>query len=173
MARGTHLTALALVAGMLAIAGCGGSSKSSSTVTTATTVAATTQTSSTTPAATGELATKAGAICERLNTKRATIKIRTPQDYTRLIPLSAVYQHAALNEFSGVTPPASAAQSWKQFVAEERTIADAASKIARYVRANEASNITAIGPLLQATKSAQKQMRAIAKQLGLKGCEEV
>lgn len=184
-----------LAATALLVAGCGGSSKASSTAspaTTATTTASqvtgsqTTTSASTTPTAqtpTGggikvhsgrPLASsvwiaRADTICSHALAKLGSTTIKGQQDFARLLPQAASYEHIEAIELSKLVPPAARVTDWNQIVTAMQQYAEYTSKMAAYAQAkkfNEAS------PLIAVATTTKRQMRVIARRVGLKSCAE-
>ena len=177
----TQLAALAVAATALAAAGCGGSSKTGSTAPTptasvASTAAATTATVATTPVATTPskhltpaetvLIARAGAICKRIHTRRATLKLSTLQAVVREIPPFASYQQAALAELHRFTPYASMAHSWKQFTRATDTLAGDTVELAEHV-----GSATARKRILLKIGTDEQRVGLLAKHISITECE--
>ena len=133
-----RIAALALAAAMLTVSGCGGSAKSTSS-------AASTQTSTQTPAQVpsqvttpqlpaptthsapltrAHLAAQVNAICRRTSSKRDQFVAKSQVELASLLPVVASYQRKMYAELVNLSPPASLASDWKQFVAKARTLAE-------------------------------------------------
>ena len=177
----TQLAALAVAATALAAAGCGESSKTGSTAPTptasvASTAAATTATVATTPVTTTPskhlthaetvLIARAGAICKRIHTRRATLKLNTQQAVVGEIPPFASYERAALAELHGLTPPASIAHSWKRFTRATDTLAGDTMGPAEHVR-----SVTARKRILLKIGTDEEQVVLLAKHIAITECE--
>jgi len=179
----SQFASLALAATALAICGCGGSSKTTSTTSAATTsTPATTAsapiTSTTTPSvktASGEALTqaeliaKADAICARINTKRSSVVVSTAQQYKTLVPQLATYEQAAVAELATLVPPASMAGDWKLIVAGSQQLADNITKLGEYAKANRLGSQNA---LVASNEKTQEQLTAVAKRAGFKDCAQ-
>ncbi len=149
MGGGRHLAALALAATTLAVSGCGSSAK---------------------PLTRAELTAKANAICKTVTAKLAKHTIKTQQDIARVATELASFEQSALTNLSKLVPPAVLADDWKKFVAGAQTLAENTSKIGEYAKAN---NLNASKSLITSSVATQRQMTAIARRDGLKGCEQV
>jgi hypothetical protein len=124
----TKLAAVAVATAMLAVQGCGGSSKSSSGTSAGNQAATSAQTgtaqsASTTPPLTRvALIAKADPICARIQAQRASKVIKTRQDYTRAASVLASIEKRANDELAKLTPPTSLASTWSQMLVGYRTI---------------------------------------------------
>jgi hypothetical protein len=174
----TRISACALAATALAVAGCGGSKSSGSTSsasqTTSIQAASTSPTQTATqsrpsgpPLSRAELVAKADAICAGVNAKRASITLRSSQDYTTKLPPLAAYEQAAVARMGTLTPPASMASNWKQMLADSGTIATNTAKVAGYA---EAGNHAVTRQLILSSNAAQQRIATIAARYGFKVC---
>jgi hypothetical protein len=166
----TPIATLMLATVMLAASGCGGSSKSSSQAALSTQTASPTQAespASNAPLSRAELITKADAICKGVNAKRATVHLRTNQDFVRTLPQVAAYERSEIAELSKLTPPSSMATDWREILAGNRMIAENTAKVAEYTKAN---NISGAHTLLVSATQAQDQLTATAQRDGFKAC---
>lgn len=145
----TRVAAIALTATMLAVCGCGSSSK---------------------PLTRAELTAKADAICKTVTTKISSKRANTTQEIARLAAELASFEQSALTNLSKLVPPAELESDWKQFVAGAQTLAENTAKLGEYAKAN---NLKAAKGLLTSSEAVQKQMVAIAKRDGLTACEQV
>jgi hypothetical protein len=176
-----QFAALALAATTL-VSGCGGSSKTGSTSTAAAnTTTATTASAATTPAPTVTTITiatgtplarsvwisKGDAICASANTKLNSTTVRSTQDFARLLPQAAAYDHTEATELSKLVPPTAMASDWVQIVTELQKFSELSAKAGEYARVN---NLSAAKPVTQAGNTAQRQLVAIAKRDGFKVC---
>jgi hypothetical protein len=178
-----QLAALAFAATTLAASGCGGSSKTGSTgastgAAATSTIAASTATPATTNASPGKpmtraesiLIAKAGAICKRIDARHASVRLPTQQAIARELPLFASYQRAALAELRKLTPPASMAHDWKQFVAAAHTLASDTTRVGEYAKAN---HFATAGTIIPRIDKDERHISALAKHDAITGCEQV
>jgi hypothetical protein len=176
-----QLAAFGLVAAALVVAGCGKSSKAESTATTAT--AASTPTATTAPTTTAANVThikvrsgtplprttwirRGDAICARTNVKLNSTTVKTPQDFARLLPQAAAYDHAEAVELSKLVPPTAMASDWTQVVVGIEKFGELDEKAAEHVL----TNYHLATPILIAANAVQKQWTTIAKRDGFKVC---
>lgn len=172
----TRLAALGLMLTTLAASGCGGSTKSPSQATPTTQAASTASAEEvshaqhqTPPLTKSQLIAKADTICRRVNAKRASIIIKTPQDFPRLLPGLATYEYAAVVEMRKLTPPASMKTSWQKIITGAKLTADAAAARGKYVTT---TNPDGMGPLsLTAAHTAQESL-ALAQREGFHDCSK-
>jgi hypothetical protein len=172
-----QLAALALATTALAAAGCGSTSKQSSTdgsvggsTTTMTATATSSKPITPQPLTRAKLIAQANVICRQVNARRAKMRImeiKTPQDYARFVPPFASYQQAMFAKLDKLIPPASMAKDWIQILAQAKTLADDMTRIGEYAKANEIGEVD--GMLPPSTK-AQEQMIVTAKRDGFKDC---
>jgi hypothetical protein len=171
-----QLAALALATTALAAAGCGSTSKPSSTggsvgasTTTAATTATTTVRSSTRtrPLTRAQLIAQADVICRKVNARRSKMKIKTSQDYARSVPPFASYEQVMYAKLDKLVPPASMAKDWTQIVAQARTLAAGMTKIGQYAKTKD---LEAANGVFSSASKAQAQMIVIAKLDGFKDC---
>jgi hypothetical protein len=176
------LTALAVTAGALAVAGCGGSSKgaatsaastpSSSSSTQATTVAQVPPTTtiaiaSGTPLSRTAWIAKADAICAHANTKIEANTIKSTQEFATILPQVALYDKTEAAELSQLVPPPSKTNDWKQIVDGLQLFGEYTSRVAEYA---QAKNFAAAQPITLQGEKTHKQFVAIAKRDGFKDC---
>jgi hypothetical protein len=166
----TRLAALALSALTLAASGCGGSAKSSSQTTSPASAVSTTANESATPSGPltrAQLIAKGDAICYRLNTRRSSTRINTPQAYERLVPPLAAFELAGAAEMGKLIPPPSMAHAWQQMVAGARTIAEVTGRYRRYA---DASSHKLSRPLDAILGKAINELVVTAKREGFNDC---
>jgi hypothetical protein len=177
------MLALALATTMLVGVGCGGSSKTSSSVSsTATTASQTATTGQATNAALNskEITIASGkplshaawiakgdAICAATNVKLSSTTAKNTHDFARLLPQTAAYERIEAAELSKLVPPTSKADDWKRILAELQKFAEFSEKAGEYARVN---NFKAATPVAQAGNNAQRELVAIAKRDGFKIC---
>jgi hypothetical protein len=155
----TSVTALTLAVA-LAIAGCGGSSKSE-TASTGETGQALTRT---------ELIAKADTICRRVSVERASMpKIKSRQDYGRVLPRVAAIEQAAVAELGKLAPPAPIVADWRQIVTADRTLAGDTGVFGQYVASGNTRGARA---LLRTAIEVQRPMAVTAKHDGLTDCTQ-
>ena len=144
--------AVALLAVVVAAAGCGSSSK---------------------PLTRVELTTKANTICKKVTVRlqAATKKgVSNVQQIAKLAPELASFEETALVELGKLIPPAELESDWKAFISGAQTLAENTSKLGEYAKAN---NLKSAKNLIKTSTTTQQQMVAIAKRDGLKECEQV
>ena len=191
----THLAALVLTATTIAMAGCGGSSKSGQATTSATTTTPTTSSTATTattgtgattnagstatlPAvkvqiASGKPLTKAqwisqgDAICARLSKELKAVSVKVSGELPRVLPRAAAYERAAAIEFAKLVPPTSRASDWQQYVNETLQWAEGTTKVAETAKLGDAITET---PLVRATTATYEHLLKLAKHDGFKVC---
>jgi hypothetical protein len=144
-----RVTAIALTTAMLAMSGCGSSSR---------------------PLTRAELTAKADAICKTVTAKISSKRVNTQQQIGRVAEELASFEQTALTNLSKLVPPAELESDWKQFVAGAQTLAENTAKLGEYAKAN---NLKAAKGLIVSSVATQKQMVAIAKRDGLPACEQV
>jgi hypothetical protein len=144
-----------LAASVLTASGCGGSTSSS--------------TESTGQLTRSQLIAKADAICQAVNAKRASITIKTAQDFARSVPKLAADEHAAVEEMRKLTPPASMTNSWRQIVDSAQTIAYVTGRYRTYA---QASNEKLVAPLSAALSKASQAMTVTANREGIRQCAQ-
>lgn len=175
----TQLAALSLAGMTLAVSGCGGSSKTTSTETASAKVAPAptesakpepTPTESAKPLTRTDLITRGDAICGRVNLKRTTTPVVNGRDFARIVPEIAAYEQAAVAEMAKLIPPASMTNDWKRIVAGTQVIADDTTKVGEYAVANK---LQAARPLYLSGTKIQKRILIIAKRDGFKECSHV
>jgi hypothetical protein len=187
-----QLMTLGIAVSALAVAGCGGSSKTGSTAsvaaatttaaatattTTATTTAAPpTVTATTVKVATGKpltvttLIAKGDAICARTNTKISTISVKSEADFKRVLPQVAIYNSIESNELDKLVPPASLASDWARIINAAHLYSTYVNRIAS--DAQTSSYASTSGPLIQTAESVHRQMASMARHDGFKHCAQ-
>jgi hypothetical protein len=163
----TCLAVVALTAGTLIAAGCGGSSKSSShpaSAQSSTSAAVTAPAGALTRA---QLIARGNAICYRLNVRRTSITIRKRQDYEALVPALAGEELAAAVEMGKLTPPPSMAHDWQQMITGAHTIGEVTGHFRTYAEASNEKLARPFDPIL--TKGID-QLVGAAKHAGFKEC---
>jgi hypothetical protein len=193
----SKLAAIVIAAVALGVSGCGGSSKTGSTTTVASTPTQTTtaqttstqtttaQTSSTTTTpvlpSTGEpikiksgtpltrrvLIAKAEPICERANTELDSTKIKSIEDYARVLPQTASYDRIEANELSKLVPPAAMAKAWTEIVTDLQKFGEYTEMVAEYAQAKK---FTTAVPIFTAGRATHEKLAGIAKRNGFKEC---
>jgi hypothetical protein len=177
-----QLAALALVGVALVASGCGGSSKtaeSTTTAATASTAAATSTTAvATQPTTTVQLATgrpltraqwiaKAEAICTRTNSNISATTAQTPKEFGRAFPQIAIYEHIESQELSKLVPPASKTRDWAQIVNNLQIVSEESNVIATDF---QAQNYKAGVPVLKAAEDLHQELNETAKHDGFNEC---
>jgi hypothetical protein len=173
-----QLAMLALGATALAVAGCGGSSKAGMTATK-------TSTSSLPPAVapspTPKLASgrplsrsvwvaKANAICARTNARVKASKIKSRQEFARVIPQIALYEKTAAVELAELVPPRNKTGDWQKIVTGFRLTGEYLTKVATMVRDESPSSVQSSRSLVIAGNEARTRIVGIATADGLKSC---
>lgn len=146
----TRLSAVALVAAALLVAGCGGSSPK--------------------PLTRAELTVKANTICRTMTSKLASKSATTQQQLARVAGELASFEQTALGELGKLVPPRELTNDWKEFVAGAQTLADNTAKLGEYAKSNK---LKAAKALIIASETVQQQMVAIAKRDGLTDCQQI
>jgi hypothetical protein len=163
-----HIIAAALAAAALTAVGCGGSSKSSSqTLSAAATSVTQTQVSAGPRLTATELIAKADPICARVNAIRASNKIRSRQDFTRVVTELASEEQHAVEGLNKLVPPTSLAGAWSRMLNGYRAIASNLAQVSRDAAAN---NFPAANSLVVVTTALHRQTAAIARSAGFKDC---
>jgi hypothetical protein len=159
--------ALVLATTVLVASGCGGSSKSTSSVTTAAS-SASAPAESANALTREELIAKADAICKRVNEKRVVSVAHTTQALSAVPLALAESEQSANAEMRKLTPPASMATAWNQFLAESQTLAEDTAKLGEYARVHK--ELLSARQLIAAGQAAQAQALRIAKANGFHEC---
>jgi hypothetical protein len=179
----TTLAALALLA-TVPMAGCGGSSKSGETstsaATTPTTTAAGTTAANTVPVLTVTVKVASGrplsraqwiargdAICARLNRELDAISVKVAAELPRVLPQEAAYERAEVAQLATLVPPASSANDWQEFLNATLQWAEGSAKLAEYGRFGDAITRT---PLAATVIAVHEHVLRIAKRNGFKAC---
>jgi hypothetical protein len=147
--RRRGLTAITLATTALVVCGCGSSSK---------------------PLTLGQLTTKANAICKSVSGKLAVTTVKTVQGVAHTAPRLASVEQTALTELGKLVPPASMESEWKTFIAGAQSLAEDTAKIGAYAKSN---NLQSARALIVSSEATVKQMTAIVREYGIKGCEQV
>jgi hypothetical protein len=153
----------------VAVAGCGGSSRSAPLVRSAPRGSSTTATTAgrRAPLTRAELIARGDVICGRINAFISANPYRTPQDFPRIAPRLAAYEQAADLDLDKLVPPRSLAADWARILADARFLAVQTAKLGKAV---EERGLSAVPPMISATQPIQLQMLAIAKHDGFKIC---
>jgi hypothetical protein len=180
-----RLSVLVPIVAVLAVTGCGSSSKagsSASSTNAESTSAGTTATASTTPVSTtggsgpplsrSELVARADAICKPLNTELVSskYKVKTLQDIARIAPQRAAAEQTALSVLSKLTPPSSMAQDYQKMLVARQTVIEDIRKLGEDAAAN---NMKAATPLYTSSATVIRHMGATATRNGFKYCGEL
>jgi hypothetical protein len=161
---------------MLAIAGCGGSSKAKPSDTSPASNAAAPHAGppsyaipSGTPLTLPKLIVSADAICERHNITRSAAKtvIETSSELKRVGLQRAVVEQAALVELSKLVPPISIESQWQQFLGYRRVLVDSLRKVSKGATRDGVHNV------LASVNGAQASMLSTARRVGLNGCSRL
>jgi len=163
----TRLAASALATIMLTASGCGESAKSSSHSALAGSSQLEAQTKR--PLNRAQLIAQADAICERVNTERDSMTIRTRADYARILPQIATYEQTALAEMIKFSPPKSMEEDWKQILNEIRTIAESTAKAGESFQSHHINPPTS---LLTSAAAAGQRLSLVAHRDGFKACAQ-
>jgi hypothetical protein len=148
----SQLAALALAATtLLALSGCGGSSK--------------TQTAGTPTRA--EFIAKADAICRTFNAKMNSLKINSQQDFERALPEVASWAEAQSEELNMLTPAAGMEYQWKKFLVGTRIYTEQFATFADYAKTHKVSNSS---PLFDKALVTNHKAAEIAKSNGIQEC---
>jgi hypothetical protein len=170
MKKHEHLSASVLVVVTL-VAGCGGSSKSSSSGTrTVGSVIASTSPSMAkgSPLTRQQLIAQADAICYQVNVKRSSTVIRSKQDIAQKLPALAATELKAATELSKLVPPASMVAEWKTIVDGSRTIAEDTDKLAGYAYTNP--HLMLGQATMSKLSKTEEGIAALAKRNNFKDC---
>lgn len=181
----TPFAALALTAVILTAAGCGGSSKTTSTETSAAATAPTTSTTGATTQATATVAakpasgkpltraewiSKGDAICAHLNTQLDATPIKTVAEFARVLPQAVLYERAALAQLSTLVPPPSEASNWRHILTN---VAEWANDSAKVGVEAQSSNFSLTSPAMRATRVYHEGFAHLSKRSGFKQCSVV
>lgn len=170
-----HFTALALTAGALAVAGCGGSSKGGATtaasgptqaVSTGAASTATVKLASGKPLSRAEWIVRGDAICAPANKRRAINTVKSSLEIVPVLRRLAVYDKTEATELGQLAPPPSKSGDWRQIVYGLQLLGQYTVKAAEYAP----SDPSAVSPLLAKSNQAYAQLAAIAKRDGFKFC---
>ena len=180
----TSFAALVLAASALAVAGCGGSSKTESTATSAasTTPSSTTTAQSTAPTTTTSQVikiqkgkplshtvwiTKGDEICAIANLRRHATTAKTEEQVARLAPQISGYDHIEAVELSKLVPPSNMAGDWKLIIANVQKISEFAAQLGEYAQTHR---YNAAAPILASAVGVEERLGSIAKRDGFKQC---
>jgi hypothetical protein len=173
------LVAFTLALSALAIAGCGGGSKTTSTAaSTATTTPTSSIASSGTtvtlaagkPLSTAQWIAAGDAICAHANLKLSSVKIRTAQDFARLLPQAAAYDRAEISELRKLVPPTADRADWQQIIADLEKFTEYTDDVAQEMRFD---NVPEARQALAAGSATRAALAAIAKRDGFIECAHV
>ncbi len=184
-----RLLALALLAGALSTAGCGGSSGTPSASSKASTTPApssTSQPSRTGPSFTGTqpsrpsttprkspvlnaFAAKANGICARRNAELSSNagKSVNLSEVGGLVIRRAAIERRALNQLDLLTPPAEAAGNWRRLLGEIRTLIEQTVQLGKYSKANNVKGVQAVAT---ASAGTIRELAAEAHAAGVDKC---
>jgi hypothetical protein len=143
-----QLAALVLMAGTLAVSGCGESS-SSKRLTKA------------------EIAVKANAICARFFVELHAHGTKSRAELTSNVQLLAVNRQVETDALRKLTPPASMAADWGAILAADQTLANDSTKFVGYAKEGK---LSAASALLTTTIGIQARAVAIARRDGIREC---
>jgi hypothetical protein len=177
-----QLAAMAFAAAALTVAGCGGSSKTGSTTTSAAVKPAQSTTATqTSPVGSGEeikvssgkplrravWIAKGDAICQRTQTMLSTTTAKTTQDFARLLPQAAGYERTEATELAKLVPPTAMIADWRQIIGDLQKVSEFSLKAAQYAQVN---NWSAAVPVATAGNKIATELVVIAKRDGFKVC---
>jgi hypothetical protein len=172
-ATGRRLPAL-LIAAVLAMAGCGGSSKdepSTSATVTPNSVASTAPTVAQSSSSSSMIAT-ADLICRRLNAAldAENTTVRSLGAITGAAARRAAVEEAALSALATLEPPAALARDWQQIITYRRALAGNLVKLSGEARRKEFSAFRALSA---STAIAEHELLTTGKRAGFKYCTRV
>lgn len=154
----TRAAAVGLIAMTLAAGGCGKATKSLTQA---------------------EMIAKADPICGRINAKISYYSNLKPANSQDLVSASAIVQatpqiasaeRAAYADLAKLTPPASMADDWKQFLEGVKTIADDTARVGDYAKAK---NTAPIAPIMASASTTLQRLRATATRHGFDDCAKI
>jgi hypothetical protein len=179
-------SALIFAIAMLAVSGCGSSSKTGSTSTSAQVTPTTTAATTTTPTSTtsptqvkevsgapltrAEWIAKGDAICAQLNTQLAANVVDKSNGFATVLPQAAAYEHAEVVQLTKLVPPSSQAKDWHMFLAETQRWSENTAKLGASAKSG---HFTLSTPLVALTTKIRANVVSIAKREGFKYCSEV
>jgi hypothetical protein len=133
------MTILAIAAFGSAIAGCGGSSKASTSSSTAsgagatsssntasTSAASSTSTTGRPPASSATFVAAADAVCRRYNDEIIALGAKTASaaEIKRIVPPTIAIEHATIRSMRALKPPASLATDWQRMIGFRQRLVD-------------------------------------------------
>lgn len=113
------------------------------------------------------LIAKAEPICERANAELDSTKIKSIEDYARVLPQTASYDRIEANELSKLVPPAAMAKAWTEIVTGLQKFGEYTEMVAEYAQAKK---FTTAVPIFTAGRATHEKLAAIAKRNGFKEC---
>jgi hypothetical protein len=164
-----------LIAAVLAMAGCGGSSKdgagTSATVTPPNSGPTATPTAARVPSSANMVAA-AEAICMRLNAALAAEHTTVPSlgAIAGAAAHRAAVEEAALSELAKLEPPTAIARAWRQMIAYRRTLASDLVELSQKAQRKE---FNAFRPLSASTATAGHDLLVTGKRARFKYCSRV
>lgn len=184
--------AFLVAASVLVAAGCGGSSKTTTTststtsastadttTTTGTTVAGTTITSippapivsvkvaSGKPLTRSQWIAKGNEVCGRLKAELEAIKVKATGELPRVLPQVAATERAEIAQLATLVPPSSKRSDWQQFL---NISLQRAEDTARTVALARLGDAISQAPIFATVRGLQRELAAIAKRDGLREC---
>lgn len=158
------MAAVATMIAVLLVAGCGGSSKSTSS------------NGSTAPAsAKSPMVAKADALCKTLNEHRnaankevgAVTTVASLKKVAEIAPFLQAFEYNTLLELRKLTPPSEIASTWRKILAEAELLSDNAGKLGT---AATAKNLKAVELLIHKDQKSEKELLPLAIKAGFKHC---
>lgn len=170
-----HLAALALAGTALAAAGCGSSTKDSTTTaaTVATTAASTTAPATKnlvaagTPLSRAQLIAAGDKICAHANALHAANLIKSNAQFVPAFLQAAAYDRAEFNELQQLVPPTAMAKAWQQVLVDLQTAAQDTTTVVGYVQKKETKSARSFYDALTA---ARQKAAKIAHHYGFIAC---
>ncbi|MFZ1155227.1 MAG: hypothetical protein WAN93_10015 [Solirubrobacteraceae bacterium] len=155
----------------LVVTGCGKSSKSEATTTSAGTTSSATQTTTapTTSNVTTDLVSEANEICKRLAARRASTRAQTQLQAVKVATELAAFEQGIVVEMRKFVPPAAMASDWKQLLAHAQTLATDTAKISELAQSTGLET-PAFAALVAKRRVVESEAAAIAKHAGLQEC---
>lgn len=160
---------LLLSASSLAIAGCGGSSKT--TVHNAATSVSTS--ASTAPASpSSPFVAQADAICGRINAEIAALEAKSGSaaEVKRVVPLTISLERKGIVALEKLNPPASLARDWRSMLGYRRALAVMLGELLDAAKKNDGASVK---PLAASKKRVHASLRKTATANGFKDCAKV